>query len=178
MVWLRLLAISERDAPYKALLEMNDVGLPVYTVLVPVFRETQVLTQLIGALQRLNYPRDKLDIKLILEETDAPMLHKVSGLQLPSHMEVIVVPPSHPQTKPKALNYALSFARGELLTTYDAEDIPEPMQLRMAAAGFANFPSEVACLQAELTFYNPNENWLARGIMAQMPQAKSILFPI
>ncbi|MEP6827301.1 MAG: glycosyltransferase [Aestuariivirga sp.] len=171
MVWLRLLAIGEHVAPYKVRPKKNDVGLPVYTVLVPVFRETRVLTQLIGALRRLNYPRDKLDIKLILEETDAPMLRKVSGLQLPSYMEVIVVPASHPQTKPKALNYALSFARGTLLTIYDAEDIPEPMQLRMAAAGFAHFPSEVACLQAELTFYNPTENWLTRGIMAQTPQA-------
>ena len=170
MIWLRLLAISERAQPYVAQPEMNDDALPVYSVLVPLFRETRVLPQLIGALRKLNYPAEKLDIKLIPEQTDTAMQRKISAMRLPATMEVILVPASHPQTKPKALNYALPFARGQLLTIYDAEDIPEPMQLRMAAAAFAKLPRQIACLQAELTFYNPNENWLTRGIMAQTPQ--------
>ncbi len=170
MIWLRLLSISERAEPYVANPEMDDDALPVYSVLVPLFRETRILPQLIDALQKLNYPAQKLDIKLILEQTDTIMQRKIASMRLPETIEVIVVPASHPQTKPKALNYALPFARGQLLTIYDAEDIPEPMQQRMAAAAFTKLPCEIACLQAELTFYNPNENWLTRGIMAQMPQ--------
>lgn len=150
---------------------LADDELPVYSVLVPVFRETAVLGQLLTALRRLDYPSDKLDIKLILEERDAPMRAAVAGLTLPEHFEAIVVPAGSPQTKPRALNYALAFARGELLTIYDAEDVPEPGQLRLAAETFAASEPDMACLQAELVFYNPNENWLTRGIRAQMPQA-------
>ena len=178
MIWLRLLAISERAQPYRAKPEMNDDALPVYSVLVPLFRETRVLPQLIGALQRLNYPTEKLDIKLILEQTDTNMQRKIASMRLPATMEVIVVPASFPQTKPKALNYALPFTRGQLLTIYDAEDIPEPMQLRMAAAAFAKLPPEVACLQAELTFYNPNESWLTRQFTLEYATLFKLVLPM
>ena len=177
MIWLRLLAISERAEPYVAKPEMNDDALPIYSVLVPLFRETRVLQQLISALQRLNYPAEKLDIKLILEQTDTIMQRKIASMRLPATIEVIVVPASFPQTKPKALNYALPFARGQLLTIYDAEDIPEPMQLRMAAAAFAKLPHEVACLQAELTFYNPKENWLTRQFTLEYATLFSLVLP-
>jgi hypothetical protein len=149
---------------------LSDEDLPVYTVLVPVFRETQVLPQLIGALSALRYPPEKLDIKLILEESDTAMQRALARIPLPSCMEAIIVPAGKPQTKPRALAYALKFARGELLTIYDAEDIPEPSQLQKAARKFAEGGPELGCLQAELCFYNPNEGWLARGIMAQTPQ--------
>ena len=89
---------------------------------------------------------------------------------LPPHFEVIVVPQGSPQTKPRALNYALQFCRGSLLTIYDAEDVPEPNQLREVARKFSGAGEKLACLQAQLSFYNPNENWLTRGIMAQTPQ--------
>jgi cellulose synthase/poly-beta-1,6-N-acetylglucosamine synthase-like glycosyltransferase len=141
--------------------------LPAYSVLVPLFRETSVLDQLLEALCRLDYPRHLLDIKLVIEKTDIPMRKALMQRQLPRHMEIILVPPVGPQTKPKALNYALAFARGELLTIYDAEDIPHPGQLRAAAARFAASHPHVACLQAELTFYNPSENWLARQFTAE-----------
>ena len=135
--------------------------------------ETSVLSQLLNSLTRLDYPVAKLDIKLVLEETDIAMQRALSGLLLPPHIDVIVVPAGKPQTKPRALNYALQFSRGTLLTIFDAEDVPEPGQLRMAAQHFAAAPAEMACLQAQLVFYNPNENWLTRGIMAQVPQARA-----
>ncbi len=97
---------------------------------------------------------------------------------LPAHMEVILVPPAGPQTKPKALNYALAFARGELLTIYDAEDIPHPGQLRSAAAVFAASDPRIACLQAELTFYNPSENWLTRQFTAEYAWLFGRLLPM
>ena len=149
----------------------DDEQLPVYTVLVPVFREIRVLPQLIRSLRALNYPVAKLDIKLVLEESDTAMQRALARVSLPGHFEIIVVPAGKPQTKPRALAYALQFARGELLTVYDAEDIPEPAQLHKAAQTFAASGPDLACLQAELAFYNPNENWLTRGIMARRPQA-------
>lgn len=152
--------------------------LPTYSVLVPLFRETPVLPQLLGALQRLQYPSTKLDIKLILEEEDVAMQRALAMRPLPRHFEVIVVPAGRPQTKPRALNYALQFCRGELVTIYDAEDIPEPDQLRKAAQRFAEAPPELACLQAGLAFYNAGENWLARQFTAEYALLFQVLLPV
>lgn len=173
VIALRVLSLLPRREPPRPN-PLRDCDLPQYTVLVPLFRETSVLSQLLTALDHLDYPRDKLDIKLVLEEGDIRMRRACAALFLPSHIEIILVPASLPQTKPKALAYALPFARGELLTIFDAEDVPEPYQLRQAAAAFAAAPPHVVCLQASLSFYNPNENWLTRGIMAQVPQALAL----
>jgi cellulose synthase/poly-beta-1,6-N-acetylglucosamine synthase-like glycosyltransferase len=157
---------------------LDDLDLPVYSVLVPLFRETSVLRQLLTALNSLDYPRALLDIKLILEENDILMQRAVAGIRLPEQFEVIVVPAGKPQTKPRALNYALQFCRGELLTIYDAEDIPEPDQLRKAAERFASAPPQLACLQAQLAFYNPNENWLTRQFTIEYAMLFSVLLPV
>lgn len=158
--------------------QADDAEMPHYSVLVPLFRETAVLNQLIGALSRLRYPVEKLDIKLILEEEDMVMRAAVAKLPLPPQFETIVVPAGRPQTKPRALNYALAFCRGELLTIYDAEDIPEPDQLTKAARRFAAAEPELACLQAQLTFFNPNENWLTRQFTAEYAMLFGRLLPV
>ncbi|MBC8038531.1 MAG: glycosyltransferase, partial [Rhizobiales bacterium] len=156
---------------------LADAELPVYSVLVPLFREVSVLGQLLRALMRLDYPPEKLDIKIILEESDVLMQRAVAGIRLPPQFEVIVVPCGKPQTKPRALNYGLRFACGELLTIFDAEDIPEPGQLRLAAETFASQPRDVACLQAELVFYNSNENWLTRQFTIEYATLFGLLLP-
>ncbi len=157
---------------------LSDEDLPAYSVLVPLFRETSVLSQLLGALNSLDYPPEKLDIKLILEETDILMQRAVAGIRLPRQFETIVVPAGSPQTKPRALNYALQFARGRLVTIFDAEDIPEPDQLRKAAERFAVAPSDLACLQAQLTFFNPNENWLTRQFSIEYAVLFGVMLPV
>jgi cellulose synthase/poly-beta-1,6-N-acetylglucosamine synthase-like glycosyltransferase len=168
VVALRVLCIMPpMRRPRPAMPEIGAGDWPVYSVLVPLFREVSVLPQLVTALRHLRYPPDRLDIKLILEEEDIPMQRAVARLALEDFFEVIVVPAGLPQTKPRALNYALQFCRGELLTIYDAEDIPEPDQLEKAARRFAAAPREMACLQAQLTFYNPKENWLTRQFTAE-----------
>jgi glycosyltransferase XagB len=180
VVALRLLCLMPpvaRERPPARTVD-EDAEHPAYSVLVPLFRETSVLKQLVGALSRLRYPAGKLDIKLILEEEDVGMQAAVAQLTLPPQFEVIVVPAGKPQTKPRALNYALPFCRGELLTIYDAEDIPEPDQLDKAARRFAKAGPELACLQAQLTFFNPNENWLARQFTAEYAMLFGRLLPV
>lgn len=136
--------------------------LPDYTVMVALFREARVLPDLTEALKALNYPAAKLDIKLVLEEVDAETIAAARALTLPPHFEIVVVPDGAPRTKPRALNYALQFARGDFLVIYDAEDRPEPDQLMKAAAHFRQAAPEVVCLQARLTFDNASENWLSK----------------
>ncbi len=158
-------------------MDLNDAELPIYSVLVPVFRETSVLKQLLRALLHLNYPAEKLDIKIIVEETDTTMRRALRKRDLPPHFEVIVVPQGSPQTKPRALNYALQFCRGSLLTIYDAEDVPEPNQLREVARKFSGAGEKLACLQAQLSFYNPNENWLTRQFTAEYATLFGLILP-
>ncbi len=150
-----------------------EEDLPVYSLLVPLFHEHRVMEQLVQSLLGLDYPRDRLDIKLIFEHGDEQTLQAArQALRTqgsPSCFELLVVPPGGPQTKPKALNYALATARGRYVVVYDAEDLPEPDQLRKAVYSFAQAsrdpaPSEkpLACLQAMLNHYNIDQNWLAR----------------
>jgi cellulose synthase/poly-beta-1,6-N-acetylglucosamine synthase-like glycosyltransferase len=152
----------DRQVTDEEVAALTDDDLPSYTILVPMFREPEVLPILAGAIRRLDYPLAKLDIKLVLEEGDDATIDAAKKLGLESIFEIVRVPPSQPQTKPKACNYALSFARGDYLVIYDAEDKPEPDQLKKAVVGFAKAPANTACLQARLNYFNANENWLTR----------------
>lgn len=141
---------------------LRDEDLPVFTVLVPMFREPEVLPILAKALRNLDYPLPKLDIKIVLEESDAETIDAAKALGLEGIFEIIRVPASLPQTKPKACNYALRYARGDFLVIYDAEDKPEPDQLKKVVAAFRSHPPETACIQCRLNYYNAEENWLTR----------------
>ncbi len=141
---------------------LREEDLPVFTVLVPMYREPEMLPMLAQALRQLDYPLGKLDIKLVLEADDHETIEVARTLGLEGVFEIIRVPPSEPKTKPKACNYALRFARGEYLVIYDAEDRPEPDQLRKVIATFARSPANLGCLQCRLNYYNAGENWLTR----------------
>ncbi len=178
MVGLRLMAMFHRSPRQAVPLKLSDAQLPEYSVLVPVFREEKILPQLIRALSEISYPAGKLDIKLILEEKDMKTRRALARMILPPTIEVIVVPPGPLQTKPRALNYALNFARGSLLTIYDAEDIPDPMQLRTAAEYFVHLPDDVACLQSELAFFNSEDNWLTRQFAVEYATLFGLTLPM
>lgn len=156
--WDAIAARHETPEPAR----IPDRELPVYTVLAPLFQEADVAADLLEALAKFDYPAAKLDIKLILEASDAETIAAARTVRLPGNVEIVIVPDMMPRTKPKALNYALPFARGELLAIYDAEDKPEPDQLRKACAAFRAGPPNLACVQARLAYDNWRENWLTR----------------
>ncbi len=141
---------------------LNDADLPVFTVLVPMYREAAVLPILVESIRRMDYPRAKLDVKLVLEAEDVETIDAAKALQAESPFEIIRVPPSEPKTKPKACNYALRFARGEYVVVFDAEDIPEPDQLKKVVAVFRSSKPNVVCVQARLNYYNRDDNFLTR----------------
>jgi glycosyltransferase XagB len=144
--------------------------LPVYSVLVPLFREANVLPGLVRSLQGLAYPKTRLEILLVLEAADLETQAAVAAMPLPGHFRTVLVPDHPPRTKPKALNYALEFARGEYIVVYDAEDRPEPDQLLRALELFRRGSPLLGCVQAQLNIYNPRSSWFSRGILAQTPQ--------
>ncbi|CAM3733965.1 Cellulose synthase/poly-beta-1,6-N-acetylglucosamine synthase-like glycosyltransferase [Litorimonas haliclonae] len=133
---------------------------PFYSVLVPIFNEDNMVRHLMNRLERLDYPRDNLEILIICEEIDPKTIRAVQ-LNLRPPFRLIITPKGAPQTKPRALNYALQFAKGDLVTIYDAEDKPHPQQLKSAWAAFLERP-DWAALQAPLDYYNSGANWLTR----------------
>ncbi len=140
---------------------LDDATLPVYTVLVPLYKEAEVLPHLIESMRNLDWPSAKLDIKIILEEDDMETREVAAGIDFEEMFDVITVPTSFPKTKPKACNYAFQFARGEYTVIFDAEDQPEPDQLKKVYRLFQKSDDKLACIQARLNFFNSKENWLA-----------------
>ncbi len=161
--------------------KVKDDDLPVYTVLIPVFHESKILSQNLKNMYHLNYPKDKLDIKILMEENDKETIHEAKLLGLfgsPKKMvegippeeycefmklfDPIIIPSAKVTTKPRACNYGLLRAKGELCVIYDAEDKPDPDQLKKAAMIFLRLGPEVVCLQSKLNFYNAEENILTK----------------
>ena len=165
-IWLRLFAGAASTAcgqePFRARVE--DRRLPVYSVVAALHREARVVPQLAAALDAIDYPRGKLDIKLVIEHDDHATRLAIEALHLPATYEIVVAPAGWPRTKPRALNIALPLVRGELLVIFDAEDAPAPGQLREAAERFLRAPRKLACLQARLAIDNI-EDFLADQIV-------------
>ena len=136
--------------------------LPSVSVLVPLKGEAAVAGQLLAAMGRMEYPAPLLDIKLVLEADDRATLAAIERAGMPPTVEVVIVPPGTIQTKPRAMNYALPFCRGEIVGVYDAEDLPDPGQIRAVVQHLMEAPREVACVQGYLDFYNTDRNWLSR----------------
>jgi cellulose synthase/poly-beta-1,6-N-acetylglucosamine synthase-like glycosyltransferase len=151
--------------------------LPVYTILVPAYHEAEVIARTIAALENLDYPADRLDIRLLLEEDDRETIAaaRLASGGLP--MEIVLIPKGLPRTKPKACNVGLLDAKGELVTIYDAEDRPEPLQLRRVVAAFRRLPPVVACLQAKLSYHNIRQNLLTRWFTAEYETWFSLMLP-
>ncbi|SFA85093.1 hypothetical protein SAMN05421688_1150 [Poseidonocella pacifica] len=150
---------------------------PTISVLVPLHREQRIAEALLVRLDRIDYPRHLLDILLVVEETDRVTHDAIAAVRLPPWFRTITVPPGHPQTKPRALNYALDFCRGEIVGIYDAEDAPAPDQLEWVARRFRDAPQDVACLQGVLDYYNPRENWMARCFTIEYATWFRIMLP-
>lgn len=151
--------------------------LPMYTVLVPLHREGRILPFLIERLAALDYPEDRLEILLLVESDDHETRYALDYLDLPPHIRPLSVPAGEPRTKPRALNVGLSRARGEYIVVYDAEDRPEPDQLRKAIATFRELPRRVICVQARLNFYNARQSILASLFAVDYVQWYYMLLP-
>ncbi len=177
VVWRWEIGVSKAEVA-----ALRDDLLPIYTILVPLYKESEVANKIVRYISELDYPKDKLDVKILLEPDDPQTLDAIRQTGLPEFCEVIICPDSRPKTKPKACNHGLARARGEYVVIYDAEDRPEPDQLRKAVVGFriADARRErwnwlrrfipfrradrgrTVCLQAKLGYYNPRQNLLTR----------------
>ena len=168
------LSLRTRPAPIAG---PDPAVLPVISILVPLFKETDIARRLVRRLCRLDYPRDKLDVLLVLEEKDRATQAALASVALPPWIRLIVVPDGDVTTKPRAMNHALDFCRGAIVGVYDAEDAPEPGQLREVARHFAARGPEVACLQGALDYYNPHTNLISRLFTAEYAAWFRVMMP-
>ncbi|WP_233589066.1 glycosyltransferase [Falsigemmobacter faecalis] len=185
---LRLYALLQalRHPPQKRAPPALVAEPPVISILVPLYREPDIAPRLLRRLEALSYPRGCLEVLLILEEHDPDTLKALRAAGLPGWMQLIVVPKGSVTTKPRAMNYALSFARGSIIGIYDAEDAPDSDQLLQVASAFDQAPDDLACLQGALDYYNPRSNLIARLFTAEyaawfrvtLPALQRIGFPM
>lgn len=158
--WTVFAALARKPAP--EIPRRRSDELMTITVLVPLYREAEVVPNLIDAISKLDYPAWRLDVKLLVEADDPETIAAIESQRLPHHFEVIPIPPGAPRTKPKALNYALAFARGDIIAIFDAEDLPSAEQPRAAMEAFLRGPRNLAVVQAPLQIHNGRDSWISR----------------
>jgi cellulose synthase/poly-beta-1,6-N-acetylglucosamine synthase-like glycosyltransferase len=164
--------------PIRRYAPLPDRDLPTYSIIVALYREAASVAGLVQALEDIDYPREKLDIKIVLEPDDLPTRDALGRLALRPEFEILLAPPSGPRTKPKALNAALPFVTGAFVVVYDAEDRPEPNQLRAAAAKFFANSRNLACLQARLAIDNTADGWLTGFFTAEYAAQFEVFLPV
>lgn len=166
-----IVRISDDEA-----LALTEDELPRYTVLVPAFREPLV-GELIDNLAALDYPPHLLDIRLLLEADDVDTVTAARDSNPPDHVSIVLVPPSEPRTKPKACNFGMADADGDIVTIYDAEDLPDPLQLRRAVLALRELGGAYACVQAKLNYFNADQNLLTRWFTVEYGTWFAYLLP-
>ncbi|HST91935.1 MAG TPA: glycosyltransferase family 2 protein [Brevundimonas sp.] len=164
-LWRTLLIAASAAPPGEP---AGPLAWPSYTLLVALHDEAEVVGQLVGRLARIDYPPDRLQGLLLLEAHDHATIAAALKTDRPAWLDILLIPPGKPQTKPRALNCGLANATGDLLAVYDSEDEPHPQQLREAAARFAGDPTgRLACLQAPLRIRAQKSSFLERQFAAE-----------
>lgn len=164
-------------AEHEARHREQAMPMPIISVMVPLFQESDVARALVERLSRIRYPRELMDILMVVESSDKITRDALAAAHLPRWIRVIEVPDGPIRTKPRALNYALNFCKGSIIGIWDAEDRPDSDQLHRIARHFHIAPQEVGCLQGALDYYNPRSNWLARCFTIEYAAWFRVLLP-
>jgi len=155
----------------------DDGKLPIVSILIPLFRETDIAERLLARMAKIRYPPALLDIIYLVEEADSATHAALARANLSQNMRILTVPDGPIRTKPRAMNFALPLCRGSIIGIYDAEDAPETDQILKIVAKFQISAPNVACLQARLDFYNTSRNWLARCFTVEYATWFRVILP-
>jgi len=159
---LKAAAVRKLSNASSTNLTLVDQDLPNYTILVPLYREKKIISKLIERLKKIDYPKAKLEIKILVEMDDIETRLALIMEELPAIFDIIVCPLMNPRTKPRALNVGLAYAKGDYIVIYDAEDEPDPDQLKKAATCFYHGGKRLGCVQARLAIDNMDDGWISR----------------
>ncbi len=156
---------------------IDERKLPIYTILIPLYKEKGMLKGIVKNINDMDYPKSKLDVRLLLEEDDKETIKVAKAMKLPSCFTTLVVPTSIPKTKPKACNYGLIGSRGEYVVIYDAEDRPSLDQLKKVYLTFKKEPEECICVQCKLNYFNSRQNILTNWFTEEYSMWFELLLP-
>ena len=162
-IWIVYNALSYTliDFTKEEIEAITDEELPVYTVLVPLRDEAEVIDQIIESMSSLDYPQNKINMIVPLEGYDHATIDAIRRADYPQHFKTYILPYVEPQTKPKTMNVIFNQAKGEFLVIYDAEIIPDADQMKKAYLAFRKYP-DIACFQTRLEHYNTDQNLLTK----------------
>lgn len=177
LVYAALSHEYELEVSDEEIAAVDEHDLPVYTVLVPLYKEAAVIPQLAAGIEELDYPKHLLDVRLLCEEDDDETIEMIRELHLPPHFKLVIVPPSQPKTKPKACNYGLLHAEGKYCVIYDAEDQPDPDQLKKVVLAFRKAGGSVTCVQAKLNYFNREQNLLTKWFSVEYSMWFDLILP-
>jgi glycosyltransferase XagB len=203
-VLLYLLTRAYRQEPtiahlsYQEAKMVPDSMLPVVTILLPLYKEKLTIPYLIGSISKIDYPKDKLDLRLLIEDDDEETQEAIKDFAVKNKNIQIINSEGDStvsniqawdqilinidyvtggtRTKPNALNVGLRHARGKVLCIYDAEDRPDEKQVRSIVAYMLEHP-DVACVQARLAYYNDTQSMLTRLFAIEYNQQFLVSLP-
>jgi cellulose synthase/poly-beta-1,6-N-acetylglucosamine synthase-like glycosyltransferase len=164
--------VSDEEA-----LSVPESDLPFYTILIPAYREASIITKLIANVAEIDYPVNRLEVMLLVEQDDEETLEALGRSATGAPFKLVIIPPAEPRTKPKALNFGLTLAQGDLVAVFDVEDTPDILQLRRAAVAMSRFGPETACIQAKLSYGNARQNFITKSFTVEYAMWFSFFLP-
>jgi cellulose synthase/poly-beta-1,6-N-acetylglucosamine synthase-like glycosyltransferase len=142
----------------------HDAALPVVTVQVPMYNERHVAAQVIDACARLDWPRDRFELQLLDDSTDATcgIVDARAAYWRAQGVDVVVLRRAERTGyKAGALAAAFGRAKGEFHALFDADFCPEPDFLRRVMPSFAD--PEVGAVQARWGHLNREASAFTRA---------------
>lgn len=160
LTWLRGRALAHGldDMP-----SSDPATLPFVTVQVPIYNEMHVVERILDHVAALDYPRDRLEIQVLDDSTDATRqiidvhVRALAGRGVPIR---IVRRSARTGFKAGALREGLVAAQGELVAVFDADFLPRPDFLRRTVPWFEE--RRLAVVQARWGYVNARQSLLTR----------------
>lgn len=160
------------DSMYIQPVDISDIpvdDLPTIDVLLPAYKEGNVIHQSIGSIRRANYPQDLVNINILVEPDDDDTRSALDELRdkyefreitiAPGYNEIIV-PDTYPgmPNKPRALNYGFESTNGEVVGIIDAEDVIDPDLFVHVYSGLIDDDRDY--VQGILDMVNEGDGWM------------------
>ncbi len=155
---------TRRDRP--EIPQVADADLPSVTVQLPIYNEAFVVSRLIDACLRLDYPPGKLAIQVLDDSTDETTVviqRTINAWRGRSvHPITLLRRPARAGYKAGALAYGLERVETDCIAVFDADFVPLPDFLRRTLPFFCA-DERLALVQSRWDHLNAGGNWLTRA---------------
>lgn len=139
--------------------------LPTVSILIPAHNEEVVIEHTLQAMIQLNYPKEKLEIVPINDNSNDGTGYIVDyyAERYPFIKPVHTKPPTGGKGKSGALNQGLKHSTGEVIVVYDADNMPEPDAVNYLVLGLMN-DKDAGAVVGKFRVANAEKNILTRFI--------------